>query len=146
MLGKYGQKLKDHLSEVLKIKTSPKSIASGFAIGVFFGIFPTFGLELIIIPLTILFFKKISKISLGIAYILFNPLITFPIHILSYFIGDKLLSNFPVVLVRWEFLGNVLTYTRRFILGSFIIAVILSLISYFVVLFLSKKYQSKNKV
>jgi len=143
MIKKYYKKLKRHMNEVLKIKTSPESIASGFAIGTFFGIFPTFGLELLIIPLIILLFKKISKISLGIAYVLFNPILTFPIYILSYSIGNHLLSDAPAVLLKWEFLGNVITYTRRFFLGSLIVAMVISPITYFVIFYLSRKYQKE---
>lgn len=141
MLKKFKNKLINHLKEVISIKTSPGSIASGFAVGTFFGIFPTFGLEFLIMFLIVLIFKKISKISMLAAYVLLNPLLTFPIHMISYTIGDFILSDAPIVFVKFKLLGEILTYTRRFIVGAFIMAVFLSLISYFVTFYVTKKYQ-----
>ena len=63
MLKKFKNKLINHLKEVISIKTSPGSIALGFAVGTFFGIFPTFGLEFLMMFLIILIFKRISKVS-----------------------------------------------------------------------------------
>lgn len=143
MIKNLKEKIKKHFQEVLEIKTSPSSIAIGFSIGVFFGIFPSFGIEYLVMFLIILIFKKVSKVAMLAGYILFNPLITFPIHIVSYAIGNYLLSNSPVVIMRFQILGDIITYTRRFILGSFITATFISTISYFIVYYLTKKYQEK---
>ncbi|MFH1607741.1 MAG: DUF2062 domain-containing protein [archaeon] len=138
---KLKEKIKKHLKEVLEIKTSPSSIAIGFAIGSFFGIFPTLGVEYLIMFLVILIFKKVSKVAMVAGYVLFNPFITFPIHILSYAIGNYLFSDAPVVFMRFETLGTIITYTRRFIVGSFILATFISTISYFVIYYLTRRYQ-----
>lgn len=142
---KFKEKIKKHFKEVLEIKTSPSSIAIGFAIGTFFGIFPSFGLEYLVMFLIVLIFKRVSKISIVAGYVLFNPLITFPLHVLGYAIGNYILSDAPVIFVKFELLGKIITYTRRFILGSFILATIISTISYFVIFNVTKKYQERTK-
>lgn len=143
MIKKFKDKLINHLKEVISIKTSPASIASGFAIGTFFGIFTTFGLEFLIMFLIVLIFKRVSKVSMIAAYVLFNPLLTFPIHVISYAIGDLILSDSPITFVKFELLGKILTYTRRFIVGAFVMAIFLSVVSYFVTFYASRKYQKK---
>ena len=60
----FKEKFKKRLEEVLEIKTSPHSIAAGFAIGTFIAILPTFGLGLFIGIILLFIFKRISKISM----------------------------------------------------------------------------------
>jgi len=144
MIGKLRKKLKKHFREVLEIKTSPTSIASGFAVGTFFALFPTFGLELIIIPIIIFIFKKISKISLGSAYIVWNPLITFPLYALGFKIGNSLLADVPIKTYRFEVLSQFYAYSRRFLVGNFILAVVISIVSYFAVLYLVRYFRRRK--
>ena len=141
---KLKEKIKKHFKEVLEIKKSPKSIAAGFAIGTFFGIAPTFGVEAILILLIILIFKKVSKIALLAAYAIWNPIVVIPIYALGYKIGDLLLKS-PIKYYKVEYLGEIFFYSKRLILGSIILAIIISVISYFIVYFLAKKYQDLSK-
>lgn len=141
MIKKLNDKIKKHLKEVIALKTSPESIAIGFAIGTFFSLFPTFGLELIIIPVIILIFKRVSKVALLAAYVVWNPLITIPLFFLEYRLGDYILGDIPLTTYRFEILNTVFVHSRRFIVGSFIVSVILSFISYFVMLKIVKKYR-----
>jgi len=137
-------KIKEQFREILRIKKEPEEIARGFAIGTFFANFPTLGLEwLIIVPLLI-FFKKISKISLLSAYVIWNPFITYPLGVLGYLIGNKILGNAPIILIKFTFFQNIVAFTIRYLLGSLILASIFSTISYFVVFYLSERYRDKE--
>ena len=144
MFRKYKDKIKKHFYNVLEIKTSPSEIAIGFSIGTFFANVPTFGLEFLIIFLIIFIFNKISKISLIFAYALWNPLLTYPIAAISYLIGNNLLKDTPVRIVKLEFSNEIIKFTIRYFVGSLIVATILSIISFIVVYFIAKKYQKKE--
>lgn len=141
MFKKFKDKLKRHFQEVLEIKKSPREIALGFAIGAFFANFPTFGLEFLVIILILMIFKSVSKVSLLSAYIIWNPFITYPLSVISYLLGDFILKDIPIMRIRLIVFQNIFEFTIRYILGSFIMASLLAVISYFAVLYLSKKYQ-----
>jgi len=136
--------IKEQFKEILSIKTKPIEIARGFAIGTFFANFPTFGLEFLIIFLLLITFKRISKIALLSAYVIWNPFITYSFGVLSYFIGNKILGNAPIVLIKFKVFQNIIGFTIRYLLGSLIIASIFSILSYFIVFYLAKKYQDKD--
>jgi len=136
--------IKEQFKEVLRIKKEPKEIARGFAIGTFFANFPTLGLELLIILPLLIIFKKISKISLLSAYVVWNPLITYPLAAVSYIIGDSILGSAPIVLIEFTLFQGIIQFTIRYLLGSLILASFFATISYFVVFYLSKKYQNKE--
>jgi len=140
---KLKEKIKKHFKEVLEIKTSPSSIAIGFAIGTFFGIAPTFGVEALLIFLIVILFKKISKIAIFAGYILFNPIVEIPIYALGYKLGDFILKNYPMKYYKMEYLGEIFFYSKRLILGTIILAFIISIISYFVVFYFARKHKKK---
>ena len=144
MLKKSKEKIKKHFQEVLEIKTTPQEIALGFAIGTFFANFPTFGIELLFIFLILIIFKKVSKVALLFAYVIWNPLITYPLAAVSYLIGDSILGDAPVIIIRFALFQDIIQFTVRYILGSIILATSIALISYYVVLYLAKKYQKKE--
>jgi len=137
------EKIKKHFQEVLEIKTSPSSIATGFAIGTFFGIAPTFGIESVLILLIILIFKKVSKVSLFAGYILWNPLVEIPLYALGYKIGDFLLKDVPAKVYEWGWLNQLFFYSRRLLVGAFILAFVISVISYFIIFYIAKKHKRK---
>lgn len=145
MIKKYFKKSKEHFKQVLEIKDSPKSIAAGFAIGTAIAILPTFGLGFLIGLLVLLIFKKISKISLFSAFIVWNPLILYPMITLEYSIGNFLLKDLPMVVYRWEILNEIITYSRRYLLGSLITTIFFSLLSYIIIYFLAKRYQKQYR-
>jgi uncharacterized protein len=144
MVKNYKNKIKEHFQEVLKIKTSPREIAIGFGIGSFFANFPTFGLEFLIIFIILILFKRVSKISLIFAYIVWNPLITYPLAVFSYLVGNFILGDAPIITIRFTILQEVIRFTVRYMVGSLITATILAIASYWAMYYLAKKYQEKN--
>lgn len=141
MIKKYKDTLKKHFEEVLSIKTHPREIAAGFAIGTFFANFPTFGIEFLILFFILAIFKKVSKIAIIFAYIVWNPLISYPLSVLGYVLGDMILGDAPRILLRFEVFQGIIQFTLRYLLGTLIIASLLSFASYFVVYYVARKYQ-----
>ena len=140
---KLKEKIKRHFEEVLKIKTSPSSIAMGFSIGTLIAILPTFGLGIFIGLLVLLIFKKASKISMFISFAIWNPLVLAILYPLEYSIGNFILSGIPVTEFRFEILNQLFIYTGRLLLGSIILSIIVSIISYFVVFYIVKRHRRK---
>lgn len=137
-------KIKKRLKEVAKIKTSPHSIAAGFAIGTLIAVLPTFGFGIFIGFLILIIFKKISKLSLLASFAFWNPLVLLLLYPLSYAMGDIILGDLPIKIYKIQFLNQIFVNTKRFLLGSFILALIFSIISYIIVLVLAYSYQKKQ--
>jgi len=133
-----------HLKEVLEIKRSPESIASGFALGTFLAVLPTFGIGAFIGLLLLLIFKKVSKISMLIAFGVWNPVVMVPVYGIGYLVGDFLLEGIPVRTFRFEILNNVYVFSRQLFFGNTILAVVFGAVSYFVVLKLAKAREIRN--
>jgi uncharacterized protein len=140
----FKKKLREHFREVIEVKTTPHGIALGFAIGTVIAVLPTFGLGALVGLLIVLIFKRISKISLFLAFAFWNPLILIPLTGLSYFIGNFLLQGEPVIKFKIEIINYAFIYTRRFLVGNLIVSTTAAILSYFIVLFLVKKYKKKQ--
>ncbi len=137
-------RIKKHFKEVLELKTSPHSIAMGFAIGTLIAILPTFGLGIFIGLLVLVIFKKVSKISMFVSFAIWNPLILTLLYPLEYSIGNFILVDFPVTKFKFEILNQLFVYTGRFLIGSLILSILTSIIAYFLVLYFVGKYQKER--
>lgn len=145
MTNKLKEKVKHHFKEVMHIKTSPNSIALGFAIGALIAVLPTFGFGLLIGLLVILLFKKINKFSMIIAFAVFNPLILIPLYMLSYKIGYILFGNVPIIRYDVVLLDQIYHFSRRFLIGNLMLAVIIAIMCYFLIRWLVWLYRRKKK-
>ena len=144
MIKKIKNKLIRHLKEVIEIKTSPHSIALGFSLGTFIAIFPTFGLGIFIGLLLIFIFKKISKISMFVSFAVWNPIVLLGLYPISYKIGDFILKNVPVKTYEIEIFNQLFVHSRRFLVGSTILAITTSLLSYLIILLILDKHKRKQ--
>jgi len=144
MLTKTKNKIKGHIKKVLDIQNSPHQIALGFAIGSAIAILPTFGLGALIGLIIILIFKKINKISLFLAFVFWNPLLLIPMAFLSYYIGNLLFKTMPVINLNIEILNQIITFSRRFLIGNLIVTAVFTILSYLIVFYLVKNYQKKK--
>lgn len=127
-------KIKEHLKDVATLKKSTHSIAFGFALGTFIAISPTFGFGIFIGLFLVLIFKKISKFALFTSFFIWNPFILFLLYPVSFGIGKVILSNGSAPAVqqyKFEILNQLFAYSRIFLIGSLILAVIISMVSYF---------------
>ncbi len=150
MINKLKEKLKHHFHEVMMTKKSEHSIALGFTIGTFISILPTPGFNILLGLLVVLIYKKVNKFSLFIAMAVWNTLTLIPIYWLSYKIGDLLFGSVPVVKYNIVILDQIYNFSRRFLVGNFILAVVISPLSYFIVkglirLYRRRKTRERNK-
>lgn len=140
----YSKKIKASIKEYLH-KLTDYEIAMGFAIGVFWGVFPTFGLGLIPAVITA-YFLKASKIISFFGTWVANPL-TFPLFftlevlITKSIIGVEVTEKYLMSLVTtWEF-GSVIW---AFILSCVIISFVFAALAYFLARFVLRKYRERQ--
>lgn len=141
---RFSKKVKEHFREVLEIKTSTHSIALGFAIGTFISMLPTPGFNILLGFLIILIFKRINKFSLFGSLVLWNPLTLFPFYFLMYKLGNLMFSSAPVIRFNIVIIDQIYNFSRRFLIANIIIAIIMSIISYFVVRMVAEKYKKRK--
>ena len=145
VLKKYKEKIKKHFKEVLELKTSPRAIAFGFALGTAIALLPTFALDVLIGLLIVLIFKKVSKIALFAALAVWNPFILVPLIGVEYAIGNFIVGDIPPMIFKLEFLNQVYKYTLRYLIGNLIITTVFTTLSYFIIYYVAKKYQKQKK-
>jgi hypothetical protein len=144
MIKRIKNKLKKHLDEVLKVKTSPHSIAMGFALGTIIVILPTFGLGIFIGLFLLLFLKRVSKVSMFVSFAFWNPIVLALLYPLEYSIGNFLLPNSPIIKFKLEIFNQLFLYTRGYLVGTFILAIFAGIFFYIFLLIISTKYQNKK--
>jgi uncharacterized protein len=126
-------KVKKYFQTISKIESTPRSIAMGFAIGTFIGIFPTPGFSFFLGILIVMLFKRVNKIALFGALVLFNPLVNIPFDIASFALGDFIFRDALIKVFDIKFLDYAYHFTRRFLVGNIIIASAMSVLNYFIV-------------
>jgi uncharacterized protein (DUF2062 family) len=144
------KKIKEILGKLLKIKDAPEKVALGFAIGVFFAIVPTFYVG-VILAVGIAFIVKVNKFAALIGSLIgtipiFPPIsMTLSAIIGAIFTGEnwkKIINEIPESNYNISYLIKEFAYT--FIIGNLIFAVIVSLLSYFLIKFFLKNLHRKN--
>ncbi|MDD3175962.1 MAG: DUF2062 domain-containing protein [Candidatus Nanoarchaeia archaeon] len=138
------RKIKNYLEEIIKIKQTPHSIASGFAIGTFISTMPTPGLNILLGVLISYFSKTINKLALFGGILFWNPLLTPITYSLAFKIGQFILDEH--ILFEPTIYQLFFHYSKTFLLGITILALITSIVSYLVVLIITYFYQKRNKI
>ena len=144
MISKFSQKIKHHFQEVLQIETSVHSIAIGFAIGTFISILPTPFINIWLGLMVVMFYKKVSKISLFFALLFWNPITIAPIYFLVEKLGNYLFGTTDIVKYNIQFFDKIYNFTRRFLVADIIIAIVFSFLSYVIIFYLVKLKRRKK--
>ncbi len=106
---------------------------------------PTFSTGLLIGLFILIFFPKLSKISLVGSFIFWNPFFIVPIYALGYKMGNYFLGVEPIVKYNFVFWNKVLNITKRLLVGNLLIAIIVSISFYILIHSIVNKYQ-KNRI
>lgn len=146
VFGLWKEKLKNYALDIFTEKTTPHSIALGFAIGTLISILPTPGFNLLLALLVSVISKKVNQVSLFIGVLFWNPLTAPVIYYLSYKLGDLIFGATPIIMYDISFMEQVYQFTRRFLVGNILIAVAFTIISYFLVRWGATEYQEKNRL
>ncbi|MDQ7731782.1 DUF2062 domain-containing protein [Halomonas sp. SpR1] len=118
----------------------PESVSRGFAIGLFFGLTPTVGIQTFLVLPSCLMLRGNFPMAFMATWVS-NPLTLVPLYWLfenigSLFISGSILS--PDTAAAWPILQFVTSGTLKMLLGSLFIATPMAILSYFVVYRLAK--------
>lgn len=141
-------RIKRFAKSLIGINDSPKKIALGVAIGVFWGILPTFGFA-ILFSVPTAFLLKANRLSAIAGTFVSNPL-TWPfIYPLGWKIGQQILGLPPADFSEGFFrVQNLLSLGKSLMVGSLVgnslLATPISLVSYLVVLMAVARYRRRH--
>jgi len=124
-------------------------VAKGFAVGVFAGCFPFFGLQSLI-GLCLATVVRGSKVAAYAATWISNPLTYVPLYIFNYKIGKLLLgiddTELPPLdlesFTAFKELGS--TFAITLLTGSFVVGIILATIAYFYGLAIMERLRARR--
>lgn len=130
----------------LRMRSSPGAIARGAAAGAFAGSFPFIGLQTII-GVAIASVLRGSKVIAAASTLISNPLTYVPLFALNFHIGRLLLRLPPITSLpaspaamdEWLAMGK--DVAAAMMLGSLIVAIAASLISYYIALQIARHVQ-----
>ena len=127
----------------------PESIAAGWALGLFVGCAIPFGLQLVIsVPLALM--MRVSKIGATVGTLITNPVTIFFIYPAQTWFVNKLLFDGSLSFSRlmdvewtWKAVRKLgAEAMASFFLGGFLLAIILTPITYFVIKHIVVKYRT----
>ncbi|PMQ02465.1 MAG: hypothetical protein CBR30_02150 [Dictyoglomus sp. NZ13-RE01] len=127
---------------LIRINDSPEKIAMGFSVGVFIGIFPTFGFGGILALLLAKAFK-LNYISAIIGTFIMNYFTSPIFWSLSYFVGSLLLEGKLDFTVFKN--GHIKSFAVTYLIGNLIVSFLFSVLSYFVVKKIVISYRKRRK-
>ncbi|MFA5689352.1 MAG: DUF2062 domain-containing protein [Kiritimatiellales bacterium] len=160
--------IRDYLRIAVYQHATPEQIALGFCIGLFVGLSPLFGVQMMLAFLLALALRG-SKISAMITVWITNPLTALPVYSFTYWIGSHILKSpvnekplrrflsYCIHHLTWEnydeartILYEALQLGRGILpplfLGGFIVALACSLIGYPLVIFAVHRFRTARSM
>ncbi len=138
--------------KIVREALPPENIAAGWALGMFIGCAIPFGLQLIIsIPLAMM--MRVSKLGATLGTFITNPVTIFVLYPAQTYVVNKLLFGGSLTFARLMDMEWTWAAVRRlgaeaiasFFLGGFLMAIILTPVTYFLVLRLVRSHR-KHRV
>ena len=133
---KWKQEMKLSIKKELNNESCIHNIALGASVGTFISTIPTPGfnilLALLVLSILKIFGKSMSLWAVFASFAFWNPIIQLPVYIGSMTIGYLLFQKpFPQSLLSFETIKN---FSIQYFAGAFILALIISPLSYFLVI------------
>jgi len=141
-----GKKIREVFHHIVASNTSPKQIALGTSIGIFFSIIPTFSIGMFL-SLFIAWKKKYNMIATYLGTLVVNPVNSSIIYFLHYQLGSRIIKtdvpfSWPM---GWDKIGLI---AKQVYLGGIIISTITSVFAYFSLYYLVsyfRKYKLEHE-
>lgn len=135
----------------ITLKSSPERIAGGLALGIFVGLTPTFGVQMVLVSFAAMLLR-VNLFAALIGVYITNPVTVLPIYLFNYRVGAYLLGV-PPVHVRnlrhvlgegpwYSIFGLSVNFLTTLWIGSLIVAIPTTILSY--VLMLRFVHQSRS--
>ncbi len=144
--------IKNLYRRFIKIRGNPREIAYGFSLGIFIGMSPTMGVQ-IILAVFIASLLKWNKISATIGVLITNAFTAPLLYTMTYLVGARILGmknnfsfpkemNLDSVMALMEKAPSIL---GAMTVGGVVVGIPLAIVSYFAAYKLSEFYQNKVK-
>ncbi|HLP79263.1 MAG TPA: DUF2062 domain-containing protein [Acidobacteriota bacterium] len=143
MVTDFFNKFSSKLQQTAAMKISDHRIGMSFAVGTFFALLPISVFAVGICVTLIFFFRKLHKLSLFLSLVFWNPLwnVLFfapAVTIGQFLLGDaKLFDTIP-------YLGKILSVSQDYMVGISVIAIYMSLLSYFAIRLVVKLHRIRR--
>lgn len=129
----FSRQFKLNLIRLLRLRAKPEQVARGFALGLFIGMTPTFGVQMPLALMAAILLRE-NKLSAVLGVWVTNPITAPLIYAMQYETGRRLLGwERPHMQVQfnYEFLKNLgWQVMLPLSLGSFIFAILSALLGY----------------
>jgi uncharacterized protein (DUF2062 family) len=143
------------ISRLLMLEDTPERIARAFALGVFLAFSPLIGLH-VLLGFTVPLLFQLNRLAFLIGLFINNPWTLVPIYAAGTYLGG-LLTGFPTGLTMpslewdsfwsayfWRSIASQWHILKPMVLGSFILSILFSAISYFSALYLLKQRRARS--
>lgn len=137
--------IREKLRLILSIRESPVRLSLSFAIGVFIGMSPFLGIHTVL-GIICAYLFRLNKFVTIIGVYITNPWTIIPIYTFSTFVGARLLGMDRILpSVDWKhitlsrLISELGPLLKPFIIGTFFIGFISSVISYIILYYLVRK-------
>jgi uncharacterized protein (DUF2062 family) len=143
------------ISRLLMLEDTPERIAKAFALGVFLAFSPLIGLH-VLLGFTVPFVFQLNRLAFLIGVFINNPWTLVPIYGAGIYLGG-LIIGFPTSLTMpslewdsfwsasfWKSVSSQWHILKPMVLGSFILSILFSAISYFSALYLLRQRSARR--
>ncbi len=137
--------LRDKIRLIFSVKDTPHRISIAFALGIFIGMSPLFGIHTLL-GLALAYVFRLNKLVTIVGVYITNPWTIIPIYTFSTWVGAKCLGiNKILPDVDWRhitlsgLLNDFAPLLMPFVLGTVLMSVLASVVSYVVVLHLLRR-------
>lgn len=141
-VSRYLRRLRDELGRALTEEHTPKDIARSYAIGTFITMLPTLGVGLLVFVVLDRLFESINRVALFANVLVYNPVVKWGVYAISLVIGFALLGPVEGASI-WSTptLADGQAILVRMLVGTVLLTIVVTLVSYRVVLSLARKYE-----
>lgn len=137
--------IKDKLKLLFEIRDTPHRISMAFALGVFIGMSPLFGVHTVLgILLASLF--RLNRLATVVGVYITNPWTIVPIYTFSTWVGARCLGiNNILPAINWEHItvlalvSDVSPLFKPFIVGTLLMATLSAIVSYLIIFRIAKR-------
>lgn len=137
------EQVRERLVTAFVEKHTPREVAGSFSIGVFITALPTLGTGVLLFFVLAFLFVRVSKIALFASVVVLNPVVKWGVYGASYGLGRTLLGPVPGASFESVSLSMGRDVLVRLWLGNLILAILFSVIGYFIALRIVNEFRSR---
>lgn len=136
-------KTRREIHDALQETHTPRQVAASFALGIFITALPTLGTGVLLFFLIAYLFENVSRIALFASVIVLNPVVKWGVYGASFWLGSEILGPVSGISVTEISLSAGPQIVSRLLVGNFILAVVFTVIAYFLGYRLTVEYRRR---